>query len=139
VSGVAEKDAPEGRLGRLARLASLGVRAGASAVLSGDGHDAAAKQALEVLGSLRGLAAKVGQMASYVDGVVPEGHRDAYEAPRGLRAAAPTSSPEGAIIVEAELGAPRPSSSPTWEERPSRARPSARCTARPSTTAARWR
>ena len=42
---------PEGRLGRLARLASLGARAGASAVLSGDGHHAAAKHAAEVLGT----------------------------------------------------------------------------------------
>ena len=32
----------------------------------------AAEHAAEVLGNLRGVAAKVGQMAGYVDGVVPE-------------------------------------------------------------------
>jgi predicted unusual protein kinase regulating ubiquinone biosynthesis (AarF/ABC1/UbiB family) len=110
---------PEGRLTRLARMASLGARTGASLLLSDTG-ETAAKQALEVLGSLRGLAAKVGQMASYVDGVVPDAHRDAYEAAlRGLRAAAPTSSPEQARhIVEAELGAPVTELFATWEERP---------------------
>lgn len=110
---------PEGRLTRLARMAKLGVRTGASMVLSDNG-DAAAKQALEVLGSLRGLAAKVGQMASYVDGMVPDHHRDAYEsALRGLRAAAPTSSPEEARkLVESELGAPVTELFATWEALP---------------------
>ena len=41
--------------------------------------ESAAERAAEVLGTLRGVAAKVGQMASYVDGVVPEGQREAYE------------------------------------------------------------
>ena len=100
---MAEKNAPEGRLARLARLARLGVRAGASAVLSGDGHEAAARHAAEVLGNLRGLAAKVGQMASYVDGVVPAEHQGAYEgALKVLRAAAPTSAPEDVRRVLAE-------------------------------------
>jgi predicted unusual protein kinase regulating ubiquinone biosynthesis (AarF/ABC1/UbiB family) len=76
----------------LGRLAVLGARTGASLLTSRDGSGAA-ERAAEVLGNLRGLAAKVGQMASYVDGVVPEAHRDAYEASlRKLRAAAPTSS-----------------------------------------------
>ncbi len=110
---------PEGRFARMARMASLGVRTGAS-LLTSDTGEAAAKQALEVLGSMRGLAAKVGQMASYVDGMVPDGHRDAYEtALRGLRAAAPTSSPEEArALVESELGAPITELFTTWEERP---------------------
>ncbi len=101
-----DEKVPEGRFGRLAWLVGLGVRAGASAVLSGDGHDAAARHAAEVLGNLRGLAAKVGQMASYVDGVVPPEHHGAYEgALKVLRAAAPTSSPEDVRrIVTEELG-----------------------------------
>ena len=101
-----DKKVPEGRIGRFARLAALGVRAGASAVLSGDGHDAAAKHAAEVLGNLRGLAAKVGQMASYVDGVVPVEHHGAYEgALKVLRAAAPSSSPEDVRrTITEELG-----------------------------------
>jgi predicted unusual protein kinase regulating ubiquinone biosynthesis (AarF/ABC1/UbiB family) len=102
-----DRKIPEGRLGRLARLAGAGLRAGASMVGGSDGASAA-KHAAEVFGTLRGLAAKVGQMASYVDGVVPEGQRAAYEtAMKGLRAAAPTSSPEEIrVAIENELGGP---------------------------------
>ena len=102
-----ERKVPEGRLGRLARLAGVGLRAGASLVADSDGT-AAARHAAEVFGSLRGLAAKVGQMASYVDGVVPEGQRGAYElAMKGLRSAAPTSSfPEVQRLIEDELRGP---------------------------------
>jgi LmbE family N-acetylglucosaminyl deacetylase len=73
------RDVPTGRLGRLARLATLGARTGVSLLTSRDGQ-AAAAQAAQVLGHLRGLAGKVGQMASYIDGVVPAEHRAAYEA-----------------------------------------------------------
>jgi predicted unusual protein kinase regulating ubiquinone biosynthesis (AarF/ABC1/UbiB family) len=72
-----ERKIPAGRLGRLARLADLGARTGASVLLR-RGSDDAAQRAAEVLGTLRGLAAKVGQMAGYVDGLIPEEHRDAY-------------------------------------------------------------
>ncbi len=80
----------------------------------------AAKQAAEILGNMRGLAAKVGQMASYVDGIVPETHRDAYEAAlRGLRAAAPRSEPAAiASVVETELGAPIDRLFAEWERDP---------------------
>ncbi len=110
---------PEGRLGRIARLAGAGLRAGASLVRDDDGS-AAAKHAADVLGTLRGLAAKVGQMASYVDGVVPEGQRAAYEtAMKGLRAAAPTSSPaEIRASVEEELGGPIDRLFTKWEDVP---------------------
>jgi predicted unusual protein kinase regulating ubiquinone biosynthesis (AarF/ABC1/UbiB family) len=103
----ADRKIPEGRLGRLARLAGAGLRAGASLVTDNDGASAA-KHAAEVFGTLRGLAAKVGQMASYVDGVVPEGQRAAYEtAMKGLRAAAPTSSVEEIRrLIEEELRGP---------------------------------
>jgi predicted unusual protein kinase regulating ubiquinone biosynthesis (AarF/ABC1/UbiB family) len=96
---------PTSRLGRISRLARVGLRTGASLALSRDGR-AAAEQAAEILGSLRGLAAKVGQMASYVDGMVPDDHRAAYEkALSGLRAAAPRSSPaEIARIIKEDLG-----------------------------------
>lgn len=102
-----QRKMPEGRLGRLARLAGAGLRAGVSMVSDSDGADAA-KHAAEVFGTLRGLAAKVGQMASYVDGVVPEGQRAAYEtAMKGLRAAAPTSSfPDIQRLLEEELKGP---------------------------------
>ncbi len=102
-----DRKVPEGRLGRLARLAGVGLRAGASMIGDSDGASTA-KHAAEVLGTLRGLAAKVGQMASYVDGVIPEGQRAAYEtAMKGLRAAAPTSSPsEVRLQIEEELRGP---------------------------------
>ena len=102
-----ERKIPEGRLGRFARLAAMGVRTGAGMLLERDGASSAS-HAAEVLGTLRGLAAKVGQMASYVDGVVPEAHRDAYEASmKALRASAPrSSSAQIRAAVEEELGAP---------------------------------
>lgn len=101
------KHVPTGRLARLSGLARAGIRSGTSLLLSRDGH-AAAQHAAEVLGRMRGLAAKLGQMASYVDGFVPESQRKAYElALSGLRAAAPSSPPDTVRkLVEAELGAP---------------------------------
>jgi len=60
-----ERELPTGRLGRFARLASTGLRVGVGALLDKDAR-AAAMHTAEVLGTLRGLAAKVGQMDSYV-------------------------------------------------------------------------
>jgi predicted unusual protein kinase regulating ubiquinone biosynthesis (AarF/ABC1/UbiB family) len=114
-----DRKVPEGRLGRLARLAQVGLRTGASVLAGGDGLPSA-RHAAEVLGTLRGVAAKVGQLASYVDGVVPEAHRDAYQtALRGLRAAAPSSSAgEVRALLERELGAPREELFAVWDEAP---------------------
>jgi predicted unusual protein kinase regulating ubiquinone biosynthesis (AarF/ABC1/UbiB family) len=113
------KDVPKGRFGRLSQLAKVGARTGVSFLISRDGKGAA-EQAAVVLGSLRGLAAKVGQMASYVDGMVPEAHREAYErALAGLRAAAPASPPKAiARAVEKELGAPLSELFASWDELP---------------------
>lgn len=110
---------PEGRVGRFVRLAGLSARTGASLLLSANG-EGAAERAAEVLGTLRGVAAKVGQMASYVDGIVPEGQRDAYEhALRKLRDQAPTStSAEVRALVERELGAPIAELFRDWEDAP---------------------
>jgi hypothetical protein len=104
---VTSRPLPTGRLARLAKLARVGATTSASLVLSKDGRFAA-EQAREVLGSLRGLAAKVGQMASYVDGFVPDEHRAAYEqALSTLRTAAPRSSAETIrALVVSELRAP---------------------------------
>src|SRR4051812_8074621 len=114
-----EKKIPEGRFGRLVRLAGLGARTGASLLLSKDGRGAA-EQTAEVLGTLRGLAAKVGQMASYVDGLVPEEHQAAYEtALRSLRAAAPRSSVSAIrSVVEEDLKAPIAELFSSWEDEP---------------------
>jgi predicted unusual protein kinase regulating ubiquinone biosynthesis (AarF/ABC1/UbiB family) len=114
-----ERDVPKGRLSRFARLAAAGARSGAGLVLSKSSEDAARKTA-EALGTLRGLAAKVGQMASYVDGVVPEQHREAYEtAMSRLRAAAPKSNiGEVRALVEQQLGAPIDRLFEEWDDEP---------------------
>jgi predicted unusual protein kinase regulating ubiquinone biosynthesis (AarF/ABC1/UbiB family) len=114
-----DRKVPEGRFSRFARLAAVGVRTGAGLLLDRDGTSTA-KQAAEVLGTLRGLAAKIGQMASYVDGVVPEEHREAYEAAMSkLRAQAPTSS-SAAIraVIEEELAQPLTALFADWEDEP---------------------
>ncbi|HTN88366.1 MAG TPA: AarF/ABC1/UbiB kinase family protein [Sorangium sp.] len=117
-----EKKVPEGRLNRFVRLAGLGARAGAAHLLSrrGDAAAEAAAHVAEVLGTMRGLAAKVGQMASYVDGFVPEPQREAYEAAlRSLRAAAPTSSPAAIrAVVEEDLGATIGELFAAWDDAP---------------------
>jgi len=115
-----EKKIPEGRLGRFVRLASVGARTGVSLLRSSSPADVAAEKAAEMLGTLRGLAAKAGQMASYVDGMVPEAQRDAYEtAMKSLRAAAPTSSPAAIRkTVEEELHAPTDKLFVEWDDTP---------------------
>lgn len=114
-----ERKIPEGRLGRLARLATVGVRTGAGMLLSRSGTGGA-QHAAEVLGTLRGLASKVGQMAGYVDGLVPEAQRAAYETSmKALLAAAPKSSPEQIRArVEEELGAPVDRLFARWNDEP---------------------
>jgi predicted unusual protein kinase regulating ubiquinone biosynthesis (AarF/ABC1/UbiB family) len=108
-----DRAVPTSRLGRLARFALLSTRAGTGklAGLLGDSQAAEAgiaDAAANALGTMRGLALKLGQMASYVDGVVPEEHRETYErAMKSLRDSAPTMAPEAAArVIEAELGAP---------------------------------
>lgn len=114
-----EKRVPGSRLGRMARLAAFGMKTGAGMVL-GRSDEAAADQAAAVLGNLRGLAAKVGQMASYVDGLVPEGKRDAFEASlKVLRAQAPRSNPADIrAAVEEDLGAPMSELFEEWDDEP---------------------
>jgi predicted unusual protein kinase regulating ubiquinone biosynthesis (AarF/ABC1/UbiB family) len=96
---------PTGRLARVASLAKLGLRTGASLIASKDGQGAADQAAL-VLGQMRGLAAKLGQMAGYVDGFVPEAHRESYEKALGqLQAATPHSAPAAVqATLESEFG-----------------------------------
>lgn len=68
----------------------------------------AAEQMAEALGNLRGLAAKVGQMASYIDGFVPEAQAETFQVVlRKLQASAPRSpAPAVRALLERELGAP---------------------------------
>lgn len=113
---------PSGRLGRIARLAAASARSGMGLLRDGRGAAAreAADQAAEVLGTMRGLAAKIGQMASYVDGFVPEEHREAYQAAmKGLQSATRTTAPaEVRAILAAELGAPIEQLFASFEETP---------------------
>jgi len=108
---------PSGRLGRLVRLAEIGARTGTSMLL-GQKADDAATRAAEILGNLRGVAAKVGQMAGYIDGLVPEEHRDAYQrSMKSLLAQAPRSSPEAIrALVEEELSAPIDKLFAEWQD-----------------------
>lgn len=115
-----ERKLPSGRLGRVVRLAGLGARTGVSLLAGKHAMEGAAEHAAHVLGTLRGLAAKVGQMASYIDGVVPEAQRDVYEqALRKLRDAAPTSSPQAIrLVVEEDLEAPIDRLFAEWDATP---------------------
>jgi predicted unusual protein kinase regulating ubiquinone biosynthesis (AarF/ABC1/UbiB family) len=100
-------------------LAALGAQTGAN-LLANKNAAAAAASAAQVLGNLRGLAAKVGQMASYVDGAVPEAYREAYEtALKSLRTST-QSSPAEAIrkAVEEDLLAPIEDLFAEWEAEP---------------------
>jgi len=116
-----DKKVPQGRLSRLASLASVGMRSGASLLLSRAGKSGdAAGRAADVLGQLRGLAAKAGQMAGYVDGVIPAEHRESWEtALEVLQAAAPRSSTaEIRALVESELKAPIDLLFAEWDDQP---------------------
>jgi len=88
-------------------------------LLARDGQGAA-EYAAEVLGSMRGLAAKVGQMASYVDGFVPDAHRATYEQALGkLLAATPHSSWTSIReVIELELNAPVQTLFEAFEQEP---------------------
>jgi predicted unusual protein kinase regulating ubiquinone biosynthesis (AarF/ABC1/UbiB family) len=98
---------PEGRFGRFARLAMMGGAVATGKLFTRDPAKAAAQMA-ETLGNLRGLAAKVGQMASYVDGFVPQAQSEAFQAVlRQLQSDAPRSPPAAVrALLERELGAP---------------------------------
>lgn len=111
------------RLGRLARLGWLGRRAVPLAVkrvreMAGKGgeldekdeakHLAAAEEIFGALGDMKGIALKLGQMLSYMDGVLPEQYRPLYQrALSKLQTAAPPMSWEAVepVVVEA-LGRP---------------------------------
>lgn len=100
-------------------MAKVGARAGASWAAS-RGADSAAKKSAEVLGNLRGLAAKVGQTASYVDGLIPEEQREVYEkALKTLQKATPPSSSRSvAKVITEEFGQDPQQLFLSFDERP---------------------
>ena len=100
-------------LARTARLARAGVRATVGLAVRGAGS--AAEDLVETLGDLRGLAAKVGQMASYVEGIVPADPVAAAAFARLRTETTLTPSSEIRAIVEEDLG---PDAFSTWVDTP---------------------
>ena len=122
---------PTGRLGRLARLGALGTKAVPLAMAglrkrlsANDEIDPeeerrqrekvlaearkTAEAMLKTLGEMKGLPLKLGQMASYIDGIAPPGYEQKFqEVLTRLQAKAPPISPEAAErVITSELGAP---------------------------------
>lgn len=114
-----ERKIPRGRLSRVAKLARAGATSGLAMLRSKSASGAADKVA-GMLGEMRGVATKVGQMASYVDGLIPPEHAEAFERSMSkLRAGAPRSSAADIrrTLVE-DLGAPPEDLFATWEDLP---------------------
>lgn len=121
---------PSSRLGRLARLGALSTRALPIATevvrraAFGKRQDEDAERAaerrvldnakktaeamLKTLGEMKGLPLKLGQMASYIDGLAPPGYEHKFqEVLKKLQAKAPPLSREAAEkVVTKELGPP---------------------------------
>ncbi len=110
-----------GRVGRLANLGALAARLGGSAVgMVGKritaGRDQAlealhrrtAEQLFETMGQMKGLPMKVGQILSFMDGVVPPEYQRIYgELLSRLQInAQPLPWPQMQALLEAELGQP---------------------------------
>ncbi|MBI2895937.1 MAG: AarF/ABC1/UbiB kinase family protein [Deltaproteobacteria bacterium] len=75
---------------------------------------------LKTLGEMKGLPLKLGQMASYIDGIAPPGYEERFQARlKRLLDRAPPLSPESAVtVVTAELGAPPDEVFEEWEAQP---------------------
>src|SRR4051812_46870151 len=121
---------PTSRLGRLARLGALSTRAVPIATeamrraafgrrTDPDAERAAqervlanakktAEAMLKTFGEMKGLPLKLGQMASYIDGLAPPGYEEKFqEVLKKLQAKAPPLSREAAErVVTKELGPP---------------------------------
>jgi predicted unusual protein kinase regulating ubiquinone biosynthesis (AarF/ABC1/UbiB family) len=118
---------PTSRFGRFARLAALAPRAlpmatealkratGVTRTVDEEEEArerivknarATAQAMLKTLGEMKGLPLKLGQMASYIDGLAPPGYEEKFqEVLKGLQAKAPPLSREAAVkVVTTELG-----------------------------------
>src|SRR5450432_4023281 len=132
---------PTSRLGRLARLGALAPYAlpmaieGAKRALGSkrteddsqkvrDKMMADARKAahamLKTLGEMKGVPLKLGQMASYIDGLAPPGYEEKFQhVLRKLQEKAPPLSAEAAArVVKEELGAPPEQVFASWERQP---------------------
>ena len=83
-------------------------------------HAETAEKMVEMLGSMKGAAMKLGQIASFVDlDLPPEAQETYHQVLAQLRAAAPAVDPaEIADVVEQEFGAPPDRVFEHWEETP---------------------
>jgi predicted unusual protein kinase regulating ubiquinone biosynthesis (AarF/ABC1/UbiB family) len=132
---------PTSRIGRLARLGALAPRAlpmAAEAVrramggprdededrLSRERILGSAKKTaeamLKTLGDMKGLPLKLGQMASYVEGLAPPGYEEKFQSVlRRLQQKAPPLSREAAVrVIGEELGGPPEEVYAQWEADP---------------------
>jgi predicted unusual protein kinase regulating ubiquinone biosynthesis (AarF/ABC1/UbiB family) len=132
---------PVSRIGRLARLGALAPRAvpiAAEAVRRAVGGPRTEAEELEAkrrfaqnakktaeamlrtLGEMKGLPLKLGQMASYIDGLAPPGYEEKFQRVLArLQQKAPPLSPEAAVKVICEdLGAHPRDVFAEWEDEP---------------------
>jgi predicted unusual protein kinase regulating ubiquinone biosynthesis (AarF/ABC1/UbiB family) len=132
---------PTSRLGRLARLGALAPHAlplaiqGAKRALGSGQAEAdpqkarqkmltdarkAANALLKTLGEMKGVPLKLGQMASYIDGLAPPGYEEKFQRVlTKLQEKAPPLSPEAAAkVVREDLGAPPEEVFGSWERSP---------------------
>ena len=132
---------PTSRLGRLARLTALAPRAlpmAAEAVRRAMGGERdeeeeresrrrilvsarkTAEAMLKTLGEMKGLPLKLGQMASYIEGIAPPGYEEKFQSVlKRLQAKAPPLSREAAVrVVTSELGGSPESVFAQWEADP---------------------
>jgi predicted unusual protein kinase regulating ubiquinone biosynthesis (AarF/ABC1/UbiB family) len=132
---------PTSRLSRFARLSALAPRAlpvAAEAFKRAAGFSrtedeeraarvkllvnarSTAQAMLKTLGEMKGLPLKLGQMASYIDGLAPPGYEDKFkEVLKGLQQKAPPLSRDAAVkVVTAELGQPPHAIFAEWEDDP---------------------
>jgi predicted unusual protein kinase regulating ubiquinone biosynthesis (AarF/ABC1/UbiB family) len=132
---------PTSKLGRLARLASLAPRSlpfaleGAKKLLGtkrteeeeaearrrmGEEVKKTAEAMLKTLGEMKGLPLKLGQMASYIDGLAPPGYEERFQETlkKLLDKAPPLSAEAAAGMVVSELGSPPEEAFSSWEREP---------------------
>jgi predicted unusual protein kinase regulating ubiquinone biosynthesis (AarF/ABC1/UbiB family) len=132
---------PTSRLGRLARLGALAPRAipfATEAVRRAMGQkrdedeERAAREKLlanakktaeamlKTLGEMKGLPLKLGQMASYIEGLAPPGYEERFQRVlRKLQQKAPPLSREAAVrVIESELGSAPDDVFTQWEADP---------------------
>ena len=101
----------KGRFSRIAQLGGMAVGVGADlarTAVADTFHRQAAKRLARVLGEMKGLPLKVGQLLSYIDDMIPPEQRPVYREVLGELQANTQTFPfeDMRAVIEAELGAP---------------------------------